>query len=319
MTDPDPGVPPPRVPPAWALAASVIGFSWAAPLVRFSDAPALAIASWRLVLSAALVGGVLGLRAALRPRSGSPSRPIATHAAVLLSGVLLAAHFWAWIESVQRTSVASSAFLVSLSPFLAAGIAAVFLGERAARGEWTGIAIAFAGAVVIAAGGGGGAGVRSASGDLLALASALFVAAHAVLGRSLRRSMDLWDYVTRVYGIAAVLLVLAAAGTGTPLGGYPAREWWVFAALAAGPMMLGHTGMNYALRYVPAHVANLAALAEPVGATLLAWALPAIAETPPPQALVGGALILAGFAVTARARRGASPPRHGRRPEGRPE
>jgi drug/metabolite transporter (DMT)-like permease len=71
----------------------------------------------------------------------------------------------------------------------------------------------------------------------------------------------------------------------------------VFLALAAGPMMLGHTGINYALGYLPAYVANLASLGEPVGATLIAWILPAIAEVPPPQTLLGGGMILIGIAL----------------------
>ena len=63
-------------------------------------------------------------------------------------------------------------------------------------------------------------------------------------------------------------------------------------------MMLGHTAVNYALRYVRAYIANLAPLAEPIGATVIAWALPAIGEVPAPQTLAGGALILGGIAVT---------------------
>ena len=41
-----------------------------------------------------------------------------------------------------------------------------------------------------------------------------------------------------------------------------------FAALAAGPMIIGHTGQNYALGYLPAYAVNLTLLGEPVGATL---------------------------------------------------
>ena len=51
------------------------------------------------------------------------------------------------------------------------------------------------------------------------------------------------------------------------------------------------------LRYLPAYVANLASLGEPVGATIIAWALPAIGEVPPPQTLIGGLLILFGIAL----------------------
>jgi drug/metabolite transporter (DMT)-like permease len=82
------------------------------------------------------------------------------------------------------------------------------------------------------------------------------------------------------------------------LTGHDGTDWLVFIALAAGPMMLGHTGVNYALRYVRAYVANLAVLGEPIGATLIAWLLPAIAEVPGPQTLVGGALILGGIGLT---------------------
>ena len=72
---------------------------------------------------------------------------------------------------------------------------------------------------------------------------------------------------------------------------------WIFTGIALGPMMLGHTGFNWSLRYVPAYVVSLAVLAEPVGATLLAALIPAIAETPSAWTLTGGAVILGGLVV----------------------
>ena len=88
-----------------------------------------------------------------------------------------------------------------------------------------------------------------------------------------------------------------AGGRGEPLGPQPPREWLIFAGLAVGPMMLGHTGMNWALRYLPAYVVNLTVLGEPVGATLLAALVPSIGEVPTVWTLVGGALILSGVLV----------------------
>ncbi|NIP79661.1 MAG: EamA family transporter, partial [Gemmatimonadetes bacterium] len=87
-----------------------------------------------------------------------------------------------------------------------------------------------------------------------------------------------------------VLMAGAAAHPDVAVTGYPSTDWLVFLALAAGPMMVGHTGVNYALRYVPAYLANLALLGEPIGATLLAWWLPGIRERPSLQLLAGGAL-----------------------------
>ena len=99
-----------------------------------------------------------------------------------------------------------------------------------------------------------------------------------------------------VYGCAALTLAAGLLLTGEPLAsGHTDVDWLVFLGLAVGPMMIGHTGQNWALRYLPAYAVNLSLLGEPVGATLIAWLLPGIAEVPPLQAVVGGALILTGI------------------------
>jgi drug/metabolite transporter (DMT)-like permease len=62
--------------------------------------------------------------------------------------------------------------------------------------------------------------------------------------------------------------------------------------------------MNYALQHFRATTVNVAALGEPVGATLIAWLVPAIHEVPTPRALVGGMLVLVGIGLSVgRARR----------------
>jgi drug/metabolite transporter (DMT)-like permease len=216
----------------------------------------------------------------------------------IAAGMLLAAHFWAWIASLSLTTVASSMVLVNMQPIFVATLSALLLHENASRRQWLGIFIACAGAAVI--------GLSDASehttarsaltGDALALAGAIFVSGYYVIGRELRQRLDLWVYIAIVYGIAAlVLLMIVALDPNAQLTGYPARDWWIFVALAIGPMMLGHTGVNYALRYVRAYVANIVIMAEAVGATIIAWALPALHEVPSPGVLAGGLLILVGI------------------------
>jgi drug/metabolite transporter (DMT)-like permease len=80
----------------------------------------------------------------------------------------------------------------------------------------------------------------------------------------------------------------------------PPRELAIFVGLALGPMLLGHTGLNWALKRSPAYVVNLTLLGEPVGATLIAAFLPGIREVPPPLTFVGGAIVFAGILLTAR-------------------
>ena len=100
-----------------------------------------------------------------------------------------------------------------------------------------------------------------------------------------------------MYTVAAAALAGLAVGSGVAFTGYPTSDWAVFLALAAGPMLIGHTGLNYALKHFRATTVNVAALGEPVGATILAWLIPAIHEVPAPLALLGGAVTLGGIGL----------------------
>ena len=290
------------VSPAAALVVGVLAISWGGPLVRFASAPALAVSAWRLLFAVFFIAVVLLVRRAPVPRLSRRDMLLAA-----VSGVFLALHFWSWIASIDLTTVSSSVVLVSTQPVFVALLSGLFLGERATRRQWLGIAVAVSGAAVVAWGD-FGLGPRALLGDALALAGAVFVSIYFVIGRRLRQQLDLWWYIFIIYGIASLTLVIAiAVMPDVPLTGFPPRDWLIFVALAAGPMMLGHTAVNYALRYVRAYLANLALLGEPIGATLIAWLLPAIAEVPGPQTLIGGLLILGGIAVTLVRPRGSGP------------
>ncbi len=281
-------------PPGLILLVAVLAMSWGGPLVRFATAPALAVAAWRVSFSVLFIAAVVLFRdrgRAIRALSGRD------WALGLLSGAFLALHFWSWIESLSYTTVASSVVLVNTQPIFVALLSIAFLGERPTGRQWGGIGVAVVGAAVIGWGDFAG-GAEPLLGDLLAVAGAVFVSLYYVIGRRLRQRLELWDYIAVVYGSAAVILMAAtAAMPGVAVTAYPATDWLVFLALAAGPMMIGHTGANYALRYIPAYVTNLALLGEPIGATLLAWWLPGIRERPSAQLLLGGALILCGIGL----------------------
>ena len=59
---------------------------------------------------------------------------------------------------------------------------------------------------------------------------------------------------------SALALVAGAHVTHLDLTPIAGREFAIFAALAIGPMLLGHTGMNWALKFMPAYVVNLVTL-----------------------------------------------------------
>lgn len=286
--------------PYWVLALSLLGVSFAGPLVRLSSADPVAIAVWRLGFSLLIVGAFLVATGEWRDW-----RRIASGELLLagLGGVSLALHFWAWNASIHLTTIAASVTLVSLQPAVVAVISAIALREAPSGRQILGIAVAIAGAFVIAApdlrGGIVPGGNRPLLGNLLATSAAVTAAIYYTIGRRLRRSLGVWAYVGIVYFAAFLSLVIIGVSGGIALAPQPPREIAIFAGLAIGPMLIGHTGMNWALKYLPAYVVNLTVLGEPVGATLLGALIPSIRQIPTINTLIGGVIVLAGVVLAA--------------------
>src|ERR1700716_541045 len=286
--------------PYAVLALSLLGISFAGPLVRLSGADPVVIAVWRLGFSLVIVAGFL-----IATREWRDWKRITWREGALaaVGGVALALHFCAWNASIHLTTIAASVTLVSLQPAVVAAISAVALREAPTRLQLLGIGIAIAGALVIAApdlrADVGLSGNRPLLGNVLAISAAFTAAIYYTIGRRLRSSLGIWAYVTIVYSAAFVTLAVIAVARGIALGPQPPREMAIFAALAVGPMLIGHTGMNWALKFLPAYVVNLTVLGEPVGATLLGAFIPAIRQIPTIAPLGGGAVLLTGVVIAA--------------------
>lgn len=290
---------------AAVLLLAVLGVSLSGPLVRLSGAHPVTIAVWRLALALVIIAGPLAAGGAWRQWRRLDRTEWALVAA---AGTFLALHFWSWNASVELTTIAASVVLVNMQPLVVAGLSAVWLRERPTRTQWLGILVAMAGALIVALPDLLHAGTfsfrgRAVLGDALALVGAITAAAYYVIGRRLRATLDLWAYVALVYGVCLVVLLGIATIVRAPLLGHSAREFGLFAALALGPTLLGHTGMNWALRHVRAYQVNVVLLGEPIGATLIAALLPGIRERPTVWTIGGGAIVLAGILLAERRRR----------------
>ena len=289
--------------PVAVLALAILGISFGGPLVRLSHAHPLVIAVWRLGFSLAIIAVFL-----IATKGWRQWRVLLAKdwALALAAGVVLAVHFWSWNASVGLTTVAASVVLVDIQPVIVALLSALWLREPATRAQWSGIVVATLGAIVVVlpdfAKQNAAAGTNPLLGDALALVGAITAAIYFVAGRRLRAKLDLWPYVAIVYGACFVALVAFATIVRVPISPQPPRELAIFAGLAVGPMLLGHTGLNWALRYLPAYAVNVTILGEPVGATILAAMLPGIRELPGIATVMGGLLVLAGIYVTTRRR-----------------
>ena len=288
-----------RVSPMAALAVAVFAVSTSAVLIRWSGAPPTVAAFYRVLFTTGLLAPLAFTRHGEHLRSLGGRDALAAGA----TGLALAAHFAAWFQSVEWTSVAASVTLVQAQPLFVAVGAWALLDERLGARKLGGILLAVAGMAVMSAGdllGGALVGPRPLAGNALAVVGAVTMAAYVLAGRSLRVRVPLVPYVTVVYSVCAAGLLGVALVQDVALLGYPPVEWGLFLAMAAGPGVFGHTALNWALEHVEPAVVSVSLLGEPVGSTLLAMVL--LAEIPGPWTVVGGAVVLAGIAVTARGR-----------------
>jgi drug/metabolite transporter (DMT)-like permease len=123
-------------------------------------------------------------------------------------------------------------------------------------------------------------------------------AGYMLIGRKLRARMELIPYISIVYGMAAVVLIIIMLGMGeSPLGLHHLAYLW-FLLLALVPQLFGHSTFNWALKYLPASFVSITLLGEPVGSTLLAYF---IFQEIPGWVKTGGAiLILVGIWLASR-------------------
>ena len=283
----------PRWQPYLVLALGVFTVAWAAIFIRVAASPPLVTGAYRLTLASLIL-----IPAALS-RNGEELRSLNRRDLLLLaaSGVFLGLHFATWISSLSYTSVASSVVLVSTTP-LFVGFAVHFLfRERVPPLMFVGIALATLGGAVIGWGDFRASG-QALWGDLLALVGAVMASAYFLIGRSLRRHLPLLAYVAPTYAVAALVLIVALLLSGQSILGYPARSYGMFVLLAIGPQVIGHSSLNWALRYLSPIFVTVSVLGEPIGSTILAyWVL---RERPKALELIGGAVILAGIYVCSR-------------------
>ena len=276
------------------LAVGLLTFSFSPILVRFaSDAPGVAIAVWRTAFAVV----VLAPFAIKNARADIATLSRRERLLVCVAGVLLAAHFITWIESLYLTSVASASVLVATSPIVLAALGFVFLRERLSVPVVVSILAGVAGAIIIGIGDSvpaPGSASNPALGNVLAVLATLLFSVYFIIGRVVRQRVGWLGYVFPVYLVVAITTLLIAVIRGVPLFGYPPVIYLFCAAMAIGPQIAGHGSFNFAVKYLPATLLGLLGLTEPIGASIYAALL--FDERPAPLSLLGMVIVLVAVA-----------------------
>jgi drug/metabolite transporter (DMT)-like permease len=281
------------------LTAGIIAVSCGSLLVRMASpsVPALAIAAYRMGAATLILLPFLA-RGAATELAGAFRKDWPRF---VVAGTALALHFAFWIASLGYTSVASSVLLVDTTPFFI-GIATTFLIRQRSPGSfWAGLAIAFTGCLVVFHGD-WQMSATSLKGNMLAVGGAVAMAVYLLAGAKLRAGLSLLAYVWPVYAVAGVVLAAACFSCGIRMTGFPEQAWLCLFLLGLVPQCIGHTSFNWSLRWLSPGMVALIVLAEPVGASILAWIF--LHERLTVAKVVGGAVILLGIYVATRSSRG---------------
>src|SRR5262249_42071470 len=113
---------------------------------------------------------------------------------------------------------------------------------------------------------------RAVAGDLLAVVGGMAGAAYMTLGERARARTSTTTYTTICYAVCAALLGAVCLAFRVPIHGFDLHTWLAIGALTAGPQLLGHSLLNFALHRVSATTVWVVLLVEARGAALLAGA-----------------------------------------------
>lgn len=207
----------------------------------------------------------------------------------LIAGALLAVQFFCFLLAVTRTTVAETLVIMSISPFVAALVGRVVLGEAVPLRTLIAMIVGFGGIAVMFA---GAIGSGALAGNIIALGVSLAFAGQLVALRRQSAAVDMLPTVL-IAGLISVPLALPFAW---PLEA-GARDLLFLAIMGAFQLAFGCALMTIASRHLPAAEIGLFALLETILGPLWVWL--AYGEKPSDLALVGALVVIGALAANA--------------------
>jgi drug/metabolite transporter (DMT)-like permease len=276
-----------------AGAATVTVVLWASAFVSIRSAGAAyspgALALGRLVAGALVLGAVCLVR-----REGWPPRT--AWRGIAISGLL-----WFGLYSVvlnwgeQQVDAGTAALVVNIGPVLIALLGARLLGDPMPPRLLAGMAVSFAGAVTVGLSMSGGGG-SSVLGVVLCLLAAVAYAGGVVAQKPVLGRASALQATTFGCLVGAVLCLPFAGQLVHEASRAPLSATLNMVYLGVFPLALAFTTWAYALARTTASRMGATTYAVPALVVLMSWLF--LGEVPGLLTLGGGALCLAGVAVS---------------------
>lgn len=210
----------------------------------------------------------------------------------VVMGATLSLAFATYVFAMLWTSVASTLFILTSAPFLAAVIGWLWIGEVPRRLAWVAMAAAAFGVALMI---GEGISLGRHVGNLTALVSGLLFAVMLVLARRSGKQDVLGG--TFLGGVFATLLAVVAMvtiGKGLSLSAHDLALTLFMGAFTIG---IGIAFVTWGTPFVPAAEVSLLVLIESVLGPVWVWLF--LGEAITKTELIGGSIVLAAVALMA--------------------
>jgi drug/metabolite transporter (DMT)-like permease len=287
---------------AAALAAALVTVVfWASAFVGIRSAgrslPPGALSLGRLLVALAVLGAA-GLVRGERLPSLAGLRAAAP--ALLACGLLWFGAYNVMLNAGERrVDAGTAAMLVNVGPILIALLAGILLREGFPQSLFLGLSVAFVGVVVIALA--SATHTTTTAGVLLCLASAGAYAGGVVTQKVVLRTLTPWQTIFSCCLIGVVSLLPFAPQLVRTAASAPAGALGWTAYLGAFPTAAGFLTWAFALSRTDAGRLSAMTYLVPPISVLLGWLW--LGESPADLAYLGGALCLAGVAISRSRRR----------------
>lgn len=278
--------------PVLLALTGAVAIAFTGVLVRLAAVEPATAAFWRCVYALPFLAVLAWLERRSRGALGRRR-----HVLAAVAGVFFAADLELWHHSIAAVGAGLSTVVANLQVVVVGFVAWLVLGERPTPRVLAAVPVALLGVVLIS-----GVGSASAYGDdplrgvvyaiLTALAYAGFLLVIREAGRGLRTPAEIMLDATA--SCAAVLALV-----GVLLGELDVRpDWpshgWLF-TLAVSGQVVGYLAIAASLPRLPALVASILLLVQPVLSVMLAAVI--VDERPSPLQVTGVLLVVAGIVI----------------------
>ncbi len=273
---------------AASLVLAGVAVAWGAiPLFVRNDVSSTGLVGVRVTFGA--IALIIGAAAVRRLRI-----PPMHRRRLVISGLLLTAHWIAFFESIKLTTVAIALSVLYIGPIAAAILSGPVLGQVVPRRLWFALGIAATGTIVVVQPWAlGNEGVDPLKGIALAGIAAALLAALMIVGHPAAR--DLRGLTMSIGELTVAAVVLAPATYGA-ITNHPDE---IMNFLILGAVFTGLVGFLYWEVYGILPVAAVSTIMYVEPASAVVWAMIFLDEAPSVLTWLGVGLVIAGGAMAA--------------------